>query len=407
MLHFAHSQIFWDCSSLSACETLPSGLPHALDKRASIDRHWRGRIHATAATATITNSLANATPDDHSVNLGFTLVGPNDDSIESFWSTSLLNYTLCDLTNQNDKLVAIWSIAKMVRDVLDEGYGEGLWENALEEQLAWRVDSGSRNTRTAELQAKYPSWSWASVKGPVVAHDRVVPIRCYMVTDHRGDAARFSVKSVEDRDRQPKLLEPMLALYGFIGRGTAKVSADRKSCTFNMPSSTDIAPNVSLKTYATPIFDTYLDESLPETGKYDFAILAATATPPDGTDLDTDPFENEQPHPPATVYSGTALLLTPHNAYLFRQRQALRSLLSRLFKQNPESARIPAFREKTLVEDVADLKALVTKLEKTERGFGRENEIHYKRMGALYFSNVDQGTWDLMCKGGKVKYWLD
>lgn len=85
ILHFAHDQIFWDCGTISACEILPSGLPIKLDYVASTDRHWRGRLQESS-------SLAHAP-----------LSGVNTDSLGGFWSSSVLNYTQCELTSQDDK----------------------------------------------------------------------------------------------------------------------------------------------------------------------------------------------------------------------------------------------------------------------------------------------------------------
>ncbi|KAH7408227.1 heterokaryon incompatibility protein-domain-containing protein [Phaeosphaeria sp. MPI-PUGE-AT-0046c] len=173
VLHFTDSQIFWDCGTLSACEGLPNGLPLPLDDSASTDRHWRGRLQESS-------SLAHAP-----------LSGVNDDSLEGFWSSAVLNYTRCDLTNQGDKSVAIWSIAKLVRDAWNEEYGAGLWGAALEEQLAWRVADTKASERHVHLQWKQPSWSWTSVQGAIVLPERMVAKRCYRVRGHDGHAISF------------------------------------------------------------------------------------------------------------------------------------------------------------------------------------------------------------------------
>src|SRR6266576_3348812 len=94
ILHFTKHQIFWDCAEMSSCETLPSGLPQALDRAATSDRHWRGRLLESRS-------------------LGYVPVaGANDDSIEHFWNSAVRRYTSCDLTKGSDKLIAIWGIAK-------------------------------------------------------------------------------------------------------------------------------------------------------------------------------------------------------------------------------------------------------------------------------------------------------
>ncbi|OAG01999.1 HET-domain-containing protein [Paraphaeosphaeria sporulosa] len=210
ILHFAASQIFWDCSTLSACEALPRGLPHSLDAKASTDRHWRGRMQRMPAD----------TPQKYDE----PIVGASDDSIEIFWRSALLRYTSCNLTNQGDKSVAIWSIAKLVRDILGERYGGGLWEANLEEQLAWHshdvVFEG--DARLPELQSRYPSWSWASMKGPIVAHSRLSTARQYVVENHVGDAITFE-SHFKDKDNEPILERIPMALSG-IGRVFRRLS---------------------------------------------------------------------------------------------------------------------------------------------------------------------------------------
>ena len=176
VLHFTHTQIFWDCGTLSACETLHSGLPLSLDDAASTDRHWRGRLQESS-------SLAHAP-----------LSGANDDSLEGFWSSSVLRYTKCNLTSQYDKSVAIWSIAKLVRDAWADEYGAGIWGAALEEQLSWKVVNMAKSIRNVDLQWKQPSWSWTSVQGAVSLPERVMADRCYRVKGHDGEAISFKAK---------------------------------------------------------------------------------------------------------------------------------------------------------------------------------------------------------------------
>src|SRR4051812_36542717 len=118
IIHFTRSQLFWDCSTLSACESLPHGLPFALSATAAADRHWRGRIQRRNTSQKASESIV-------------------EDSLEAFWKTVVLHYTSCKLTNQKNKTDAIWSVAKLVRDHLElpDEYGYGLWENMLHEQL--------------------------------------------------------------------------------------------------------------------------------------------------------------------------------------------------------------------------------------------------------------------------------
>lgn len=104
ILHFARNQVFWDCPSLSACEALPAGLPRPMDNAAGPDRHWRGRLQIEKA-------------DD--------LAGGNDQPLSAYWQTAVRKYTSCNITNRGDKLIALWGIAKLVKDAMLVEYAEG------------------------------------------------------------------------------------------------------------------------------------------------------------------------------------------------------------------------------------------------------------------------------------------
>ncbi|KAF2132544.1 HET-domain-containing protein [Dothidotthia symphoricarpi CBS 119687] len=183
ILHFANNQVFWDCPSLSACETLPAGLPQPTDNAAGPDRHWRGRLQEPEGR--------------HEP-----LAGANDQSLASFWKVAVLKYTSCNLTMGKDKLIAMWGIAKLIRDELGVEYGEGLWEENLEDQLAWRVEECKLTVRPSEstewnLERKIPSWSWASMDGVILTPDRLTDQKHFTVKDHYGQRLTFDLVGVK------------------------------------------------------------------------------------------------------------------------------------------------------------------------------------------------------------------
>lgn len=166
ILHFARNQVFWDCPSLSACEALPAGLPRPMDNAAGPDRHWRGRLQIEKA-------------DD--------LAGGNDQPLSAYWQTAVRKYTSCNITNRGDKLIALWGIAKLVKDAMLVEYAEGLWEENLEDQLAWRVAECKLHKRPiTPAHRKIPSWSWASMDGEIIVADRLSDRKHWTVRDHNG-----------------------------------------------------------------------------------------------------------------------------------------------------------------------------------------------------------------------------
>ncbi|GKT41592.1 uncharacterized protein ColSpa_01773 [Colletotrichum spaethianum] len=169
-------QVFWDCATLSASEALPDGLPPALDNVASIHRSWRRQLQGSALSV---RSLVSSTAD----------------SLQGFWKDSVHAYTSCNLTFHNDKLAAMWGIAKLVRDALGEEYGAGLWTNGLHEQLAWRVLDWRTGKRDAEKEGGFPSWSWASVKGAIEVAPPIPDLpRFYTALGHDGKPLKFLLK---------------------------------------------------------------------------------------------------------------------------------------------------------------------------------------------------------------------
>ncbi|KAK1836467.1 heterokaryon incompatibility protein-domain-containing protein [Podospora conica] len=140
ILHYSAKQVFWDCAEKTACETLPAGLPLPLDTAAQVDRQWRERLRIRK-------------PERE-------YAGTNDVPFLRFWRDAVRRYTSCNLTKVDDRLSAIWGIAKVMREELQEEYAEGLWEDDLCEQLAWRVVH-SPDRLAVKRRDLGPTWSWA------------------------------------------------------------------------------------------------------------------------------------------------------------------------------------------------------------------------------------------------------
>lgn len=179
MLHFTAHQIFWDCATVSACEAFPSGIPQQLDSAAAVERRWRDKLQRTQLQ---TREGTSDAADDEGAAY----------SSEAFWEMAVRVYTSCKLTKHDDKLKAMWGVAKLVRDGEREDYGAGLWADSLAEQLAWTV----ADTKEAQRVATFPSWSWCSIQNGVILTAQRYPAveRFYEVKDHDGEDISFSLK---------------------------------------------------------------------------------------------------------------------------------------------------------------------------------------------------------------------
>lgn len=136
VLHIGNRHILWECASHLAADIYPAGLP--------------AFIPAATPKAAVLPSSYDA------------------------WREVVHAYTQCHLTNPGDKLIACAGLAKRIALGSGDDYTAGLWQNRLEYQLLWEVatDTYEENRRPggdASRPAAYraPSWSWASLDGPV------------------------------------------------------------------------------------------------------------------------------------------------------------------------------------------------------------------------------------------------
>ncbi|EAQ93756.1 hypothetical protein CHGG_01991 [Chaetomium globosum CBS 148.51] len=116
VLQFDKRQVLWECLENCATETCPEQIP----------RHLLGRDHR------IFKNMVNPTIQVE---------------VRHLWTCLVQEYTACDLTVPSDKLVAVSGIAKHIAALLQDSHFYG------------------KTSRPAEYRA--PSWSWASIDGPV------------------------------------------------------------------------------------------------------------------------------------------------------------------------------------------------------------------------------------------------
>ncbi|KIW68044.1 hypothetical protein PV04_04014 [Phialophora macrospora] len=86
--------------------------------------------------------------------------------ILALWHRLVVDYSGRDLTEPNDKLLAIGAIARRVGDALqDDDYLAGIWKSSIPRDLFWHVPSNTKYPRPEDFRA--PSWSWAAIDGAV------------------------------------------------------------------------------------------------------------------------------------------------------------------------------------------------------------------------------------------------
>ena len=141
MLHYGEDQMSWECLQLKTDETSWNRSTTS-DGKISLDRD--SRMHGSISMF----NVADANAVDYNI-----------------WGKVVTKYSACDLTfPAKDKFVAISSIARNL--CAGDTYLAGLWRNDLPSQLNWMTGSPKTQCRRASPW-RAPSWSWASIDGPV------------------------------------------------------------------------------------------------------------------------------------------------------------------------------------------------------------------------------------------------
>lgn len=152
VVHYSHDTIRWECSELSGTLEFPCGDHLAFDAGRLFDGGRESRTTLIGPPQNDSKELSTTTKQ--------TLA----------WFELVERYTQRSLTKQSDILPAMSGIARMIADQTSDRYVAGLWGSSLAHCLLWthsniQGHTSYRHTRPYPLLA--PTWSWASVKGPL------------------------------------------------------------------------------------------------------------------------------------------------------------------------------------------------------------------------------------------------
>lgn len=156
VVHYTETQVLWECRTVQASEGLPSGIQISQ------------RYYSDFKTRIFDEDLSGQKVDDA-------------------WYRAVEDYSTRHLTVFTDKLPALAGLAATIRDYKPANcrYLAGLWEDDFLNGLQWSSQTGRNvtfgygrsitNTRYPEYVA--PTWSWASVAGPISYDDRLNNLR--------------------------------------------------------------------------------------------------------------------------------------------------------------------------------------------------------------------------------------
>jgi hypothetical protein len=171
ILHFGKRQLIWECFEKDAAEVYPDGLPLSL----STSSHTRFKQMNSTDYADRVNRYRYREADGNS-------------APHLLWLRIVELYTASALTVPSNKLIACSGIAKRVAEIVQDDYVAGMWRRYLEGELLWVVQGNHHTgcwTRPREYRA--PSWSWASIDGPITPGEPRIQDSLITIEDYHLD----------------------------------------------------------------------------------------------------------------------------------------------------------------------------------------------------------------------------
>jgi len=188
IIQFTHHEIVWECSCEIWCCCTTKG------------HHWRGQKHFAAPLLAPYHVLPDSLQDR-----------PDLSTLYEVWRDIVVRYTSKDLAFDNDRLPALSGVAKRAQLILGSTYLAGIWSGDLLHGLCWYTanqytrrgmydmfiqrggyfvdESGSSGDSLAKARRpngyRAPTWSWASVEGPIEWANTDMRPGNFIVRDYR------------------------------------------------------------------------------------------------------------------------------------------------------------------------------------------------------------------------------
>ncbi|KAK8123159.1 HET-domain-containing protein [Apiospora sp. TS-2023a] len=135
-IHFGNTGAFWECRESLLSEFHPADMP-------SVESF---------------HSLVYGDENENEIRTDY------------LWRFVVKRYSAANLTKRQDKFAALAGIARAVADATGDEYLAGLWKRDIEFHLCWSAVRPERERKRRHSHGPdwlAPSWSWASIEGPV------------------------------------------------------------------------------------------------------------------------------------------------------------------------------------------------------------------------------------------------
>ncbi|KAF3771022.1 HET-domain-containing protein, partial [Cryphonectria parasitica EP155] len=158
-VHFGQTQVFWECRQLQACEAGPDSALAGFQE--AMVKNWETKGPDAIGERARERTKLSSSP----------LPPISATDVYLAWRGIIGSYSRCALSIDKDKLVAASGLAKAFSRHLGQEYVAGLWRGPyLVKELLWtraKWNVGSRTTARRHKEYQAPTWSWASIDGPV------------------------------------------------------------------------------------------------------------------------------------------------------------------------------------------------------------------------------------------------
>lgn len=159
-LFFGRRFLSWECLECHLSEAYPTGVPWEKAQNLSTRLKFRhfspksafGRMLATVSDYHLSSENTHSLPTHQ-----------EPDYRKHMWDGIVERYSRCELSRAEDKLVALTGIVQRFGRVFKDECFAGMWRKELPSSLLWSVPGDGVRPH----QYRAPSWSWASVDGPV------------------------------------------------------------------------------------------------------------------------------------------------------------------------------------------------------------------------------------------------
>lgn len=115
VLYLGSGQVCWQCNKTTACETFPTKITQSITPK--LRPEWW-------TVSKTTGGSRNRYRDDI-------------EAITDNWLSVVAIYTICEITYEKDRLVALSGLARLISQQTRDGYLAGLWKSRLFQQLTW------------------------------------------------------------------------------------------------------------------------------------------------------------------------------------------------------------------------------------------------------------------------------